>query len=171
MSDGKSSGRAGRIVRFGLLSFVPGYPLYRALQSLKQTVRAGTQTLSDQTDDLAAQRRDPRVVTYNEALKKRTEDSMPLDVIERSCVLYKRFFLALACVSLAFVLGSVIGESYFSSLIGFLFAVLCMMFALKYEHRVWQMETGRAAPDEPLGGFRRFFGTPGAIRRMLDPRL
>ncbi|PCE30082.1 hypothetical protein [Burkholderia ubonensis] len=171
MSDSNRPSRAGRVVRAGLLSFIPGYPIYRALQSLKQTVRTGAQTLSDRTEDLAAQRRDSRVATYSEAMAKRTEDSMPLEAIERLCARHKQFFMTMTCVSIAFVLGSLFGENYFGALIGFLFSMLCVMFALKYEHRLWQMETGRAAPDEPLGSFRQFFSTPGAIRRVLDLHL
>ncbi|HGO6128544.1 TPA: hypothetical protein ACK3RK_007129 [Burkholderia cepacia] len=171
MSDRKQRSRAGRVVRFGLLSLVPGYPIYKAAASLKENIRLGVKTLADRNRQLAEQRKDPHVVTYNEALAKRTPESLPLEAIELSCVRHKRFFLAIATVSAAFLFGSTLGGNYFGSFLGGLFVLFCLMLAVKYEHRLWQMETGKASPDEPLGGFRKFFATRGVLNRILNPRL
>lgn len=171
MSNRRQRSRAGQVVRFGLLSLIPGYPIYKAAASLKKNVQLGAKTLADRNRQLAEQRRDPRVVTYNEALAKRTPESLPLEEIELSSVRHKRFFLAVATVSAAFLFGSTVGGNYFGTFLGGLFVVFCLMLAIKYEHRLWQMETGKAAPDEPLGGFRQFFSTPGVLKRILNPRL
>jgi hypothetical protein len=71
----------------------------------------------------------------------------------------------------SFVIGSLGGRNLFGAFLGLLFVALCGLFALKYEHRVWQIETGRAAPDEPLGGYRQFFSRKGAIKRLFNPHL
>ncbi|SEI14419.1 hypothetical protein [Paraburkholderia hospita] len=171
MSNRKQRSRTGQIVRFGLLSLVPGYPIYRAVGSLKKNIQLGMKTLGDRNRELAAQRRDLHAVTYNEAIAKRTAESLPLEAIERSCVRHKRFFLSIAAISAAFLFGSTIGGNYFGTFLGGLFVLFCVMLSVKYEHRLWQMETGRAAPDKPLGGFRRFFATRGVVMRILSPRL
>jgi len=49
--------------------------------------------------------------------------------------------------------------------------VFCGMFMIKHEHQIWQLETGRAAPDAPLGGFKEFFASKGMLARLLNPRL
>lgn len=166
----KKPGAARRIARSSLY-LIPGYPLVKAAASMKETVATGLQTITDQNRELAAQRKNPRSRTFNEAMARRSSDALPLAAIERGCTRKKQFFLAVVFISASFLFGSVVGHNYFGTLIGFLFTVLCLMFVLKFEHQMWQIESGRAAPDEPLGGYRQFFARPGAFRRLLDPRL
>lgn len=174
MSDGHSTEKkptvARRLARSGLY-LIPGYPLVKAAASMKDTVSTGLQTITDQNRELAAQRRNPRLRTFNEALARRSADALPLEVIERSCARKKQFFMAVGFVSASFLFGSTLGHNYFGTLIGLLFTFFCLMFVLKFEHQLWQIETGRAAPDEPLGGYRQFFACAGAFRRLIDPRL
>jgi len=169
-STEKKSSAARRIARSSLY-LIPGYPLVKAATSMKDTVATGLQTITDQNRELAAQRRNPRSRTFNEALAMRSPEAMPLEAIERLCTRKKQFFMAVAFVSASFIFGSAIGHNYFGTLIGLLFTFFCLMFVLKFEHQLWQIETGRAAPDKPLGGYRQFFAQPGTFRRLFDPRL
>lgn len=169
-STEKKPTAARRIARSGLY-LIPGYPLVKAVSSMKDTVSTGLQTITDQNRELAAQRRNPRSRTFNEALAMRSPDALPLETIERWCARKKQFFMAVAFVSASFLFGSTVARNYFGTLIGLLFTSLCLMFVLKFEHQLWQIETGRANPDEPLGGYRQFFARRGALMRVLDPRL
>lgn len=170
MSNVNKRSAARRIGRLALYA-VPGYAVVKAFGSLKATVSTGAKTLGDRNRELAAQRKNPRVATYNEAIAKRPEDAMPLEAIEQSSIFHKRFFLAIAAVASAFLIGSTIGGNYLGTFLGALFVMFCLMLALKYEHRLWQLETGRAAPDKPLGGYRKFFRARGALLRIISPRL
>lgn len=174
MSDSQGAEKkptvARRIARSGLY-LIPGYPLIKAATSMKDTVSTGLQTITDQNRELAAQRRNPRSRTFNEALAMRSADALPLDAIERRCARKKQFFMAMAFVSASFLFGSTMGGNYFGTLIGLLFTFFCLMFVVKFEHQLWQIETGRTAPDEPLGGYRRFFASRAALTRLPDPRL
>lgn len=166
----KKSSAARSAARSGLY-LVPGYSLVKAVASMKNAVATGAKTIADQNRELAAQRRNPRSRTFNEALAMRPADALPLDAIERSCRRRKQLSMAVACVSASFVLGSLIGHNGFGAFLGLLFVVFCLMFVLKHEHRLWQIETGRAAPDVPLGGYKRFFACKGALKRLFDPHL
>lgn len=159
-----------RAARAGLY-VVPGYSLVKAAASMRDVAAGGVMTLAERHRALAAQRRNPRSRTFNEALALRSGDALPLASIERACLRRKQLSLAVAFVSLSFVLGSAGGRNFFGAAVGSLFVGLCAMFALKYEHRLWQMETGRASPDAPLGGYGAFFAAKGAIKRVLNPRL
>ena len=169
-ATGKKTTAARRIARSGLY-LIPGYPLVKAAASMKDTVATGLQTITDQNRELAAQRRNPRSRTFNEALAMRSAEALPLGTIERRCARKKQFFMAVAFVSASFLFGSTMGGNYFGTLIGLLFTFFCLMFAVKFEHQLWQIETGRTTPDEPLGGYRQFFACRGALRRLFDPRL
>jgi hypothetical protein len=161
---------ARRAARAGLY-LVPGYPLIKTVASLKETAVGGIRTIADRHRELAAQRGNPTSRTFGEAMAMRSPDALPLEAIERSCLRRKQVSLAFAVVSVSFVIGSLGGRNLFGAFLGLLFVALCGLFALKYEHRVWQIETGRAAPDEPLGGYRQFFSRKGAIKRLFNPHL
>jgi hypothetical protein len=165
----KSRG-ASRAVRAGLY-LVPGYAVIRAAASMKDATAGGMRTIADRHRELSARRVNPHSRTFNEAMARRSPDALPLEAIERSCVRRKQVSMAVAFVSASFVIGSVVGGNVFGSFLGLLFVALCCLFSLKYEHRIWQIETGRAAPDEPLGGYGRFFERKGAIKRLFNPRL
>ena len=81
MSDGHSTEKkptvARRLARSGLY-LIPGYPLVKAAASMKDTVSTGLQTITDQNRELAAQRRNPRLRTFNEALARRSAESSPV---------------------------------------------------------------------------------------------
>lgn len=168
-TEGKPRGH-GRTARAGLY-LVPGYPVIKAVASMKDAAASGMKTIADRHRELAAQRVNPRSRTFNEAMALRSRDALPLEAIERSCLRRKQVSVAFAFVSLSFVIGSLGGHNVFGAFLGLLFVALCGLFALKYEHRVWQIETGRAAPNEPLGGYRQFFARKGAIKRLFDPHL
>lgn len=171
MNKKEPSSVGRRVMRYGLLSMIPGYSIYRALASLKESVNTGAETIRDNNRELAERRKRKRVSTYNEALTKRTEESMSLAEIDRLSKRRKRMFLAAAFISAAFVLGSVVAKNYLGSLLGLLFILFCLLHVVKYEHRLWQMETGAKAPDEPLGSFGQFFASRGAFRRIFNPYL
>lgn len=164
------SGKTARIARSGLY-LIPGYSVVKAVASMKETAATGMRTIVDQHRELVAQRTNPRTRTFSEALSSRSADALPLEAIERSCVRRKQLSMAIASVSVSFVLGSGLGHNYFGMFLGLLFAVFCLMFVLKFEHRLWQIEQGRASPDAPLGGYGQFFSVRGAIKRLLDPHL
>ncbi|MGN6232378.1 MAG: hypothetical protein ACTHNZ_14615 [Trinickia sp.] len=159
-----------RASRAGLY-LVPGYPVIKAVASVRDAAAGGIRTIADRHQELAAQRADPRSRTFNEAMALRSQDALSLEAIERSCMRRKQVSMAFAFVAVSFVIGSLGGHNVFGAFLGVLFVALCGLFALKYEHRVWQIETGRAAPNEPLGGYRQFFARKGAIKRLLDPHL
>ncbi|RDU98729.1 hypothetical protein [Trinickia dinghuensis] len=159
-----------RAARAGLY-LVPGYPVIKAMASMKDAAAGGMRTIADRHRELAAQRVNPRSRTFNEAMALRRPDALPLAAIERSCLRRKQVSMAVAFVSASFVVGSIGGHNVFGAFLGLLFVGLCGLFALKYEHRIWQIEAGRAAPDEPLGGYGRFFASKGALKRLLNPRL
>jgi len=159
-----------RIARMSLYA-IPGYPILKAIASLKATAATGLKTIVDQNRELTDQRKNPRTSSFNDAMARRSEDALPLESIERNCLRRKQFYLAAACIALSFVTASALGGNYYGSLLGLMFMVFCGMFMIKHEHQIWQLETGRAAPDAPLGGFKEFFASKGMLARLLNPRL
>ncbi|PMS17085.1 hypothetical protein C0Z18_21775 [Trinickia dabaoshanensis] len=174
MSDAQEpqerSRKRSRAWRAGLY-LVPGYAVIRAAASMKETATGGMRTIADRHRELSERRVNPHSRTFNEAMALRAADALPLEAIERSCLQRKQVSMAVAFVSASFVIGSLGGRNLFGAFVGLLFVGLCCLFALKYEHRIWQIETGRAAPDEPLGGYRQFFARKGAIKRLFNPHL
>lgn len=166
----KSTKPPRNLVRRVAMHAIPGYTLYKAMDSFRSVTVQGLRTMADHRRKLSHQRRNPAVVTYREALAKRSESSLPLEVIARSCLRHKRFFLAMGAIALSFSGGSLLGQNYFGGTIGVMFTGLCFLFVLKYEHRIWQMEEGEKHPDKPLGSFRKFFSSKGCVVRLFDPR-
>lgn len=164
------AGPAYRAARAGLY-LIPGYPLIKTVASMKEAAAGGLRTIADRHREVSAQRVNPTSRTFGEAMALRAPDALPIEAIARSCLRRKQVSLAFAVVSVSFVIGSVGGHHLFGAFLGLLFVALCGLFALKYEHRMWQIETGRAAPDEPLGGYRQYFARKGAIKRLLDPHM
>lgn len=169
MSDKKIT--TGRRIARASLYLIPGYPIIKTLRSAKEAIAGGAQVIADQNRELAEQRRSPRTRTWNEALAARSEDALPLREIQRLCVRRKQLAMALGFVAICFVLHSAFGGKLVGTALGTLFVLLCLMFMLKYEHQLWQMATGPAAPDEPLGGLSRFIESRGAVGRLFNAHL
>ncbi|WP_459199428.1 hypothetical protein ACQVRX_07300 [Ralstonia pseudosolanacearum] len=171
--ENKDKPSVGRILgKFVALNMIPGYPVYKALKSVKETSGTGAATVIDLAAELKKRKPKARVIrTYREALALRTPESLPLRTIAKICLTRKRLFLAAAFISSAFVLGSLIATSYLGSFLGALFILFCLLHVVKYEHRLWQLDTGPLQPDEPLGGFRDFFQSKGSWLRLVSPHL
>ncbi|WP_412548939.1 hypothetical protein Q2T91_16115 [Ralstonia pseudosolanacearum] len=168
--DNPSVGR--RVGKFVVFNMIPGYPVYKALKSAKETAGTGVATVHDLVAELEKRKPQKKTIrTYRQALALRTADSLPLRTIARNCLNMKRLCLSVAFVSAAFVLGSVVGANYLGSFLGVLFVMFCLLHVVKYEHRLWQLDTGPLQPDEPLGGFGDFFRSNGAWLRLLSPHL
>ncbi|MEX3843182.1 hypothetical protein [Paraburkholderia sp. BR10882] len=172
MSNETKKSGVGRRIKRASLYMLPGYPIYKAFQSVKETAGSGAKTLRDLHNELERQRPTTRQVrTYREALALRPADALPLKQIARKCLNSKRVCLtvSLACF-LYFIWGVFSGDmlAVFKSVFG---AMLPLLFTVKYEHQLWQLETGPQRPDEPLGSYRDFFRSRGAILRLVNPRL
>jgi hypothetical protein len=173
MSESVNNGKSttGRRIARGALYLIPGYPVVKAAASVKETVAGGLKTIADQNRQLSAERANPRVSTFKEALARRSAEALPLEAIERSCIRKKQSFFAMAIVATGFLFGSTLSGNYFGTLLGLLFVLFCLMFVVKHEHQLWQIETGMAAPDSPLGGYTQFFKSQGVFVRLLNPRM
>ncbi|PQV45157.1 hypothetical protein [Paraburkholderia sp. BL21I4N1] len=162
----------GRRVARASLYMVPGYPVYKAFQSAKETASSGAKTLRDLHNELERQRPTTRHVrTYREALAVRPADALPLPQIMRKCLNSKRVCLLVAYLCLLYFIYGVVGGDFlavFNSVFG---AMLPLLFTVKYEHQLWQLESGPQRPDEPLGSYRDFFRSRGALLRLVNPRL
>lgn len=172
MSNETKKTSIGRRVARASLYMVPGYPIYKAFKSVKETAGSGAKTLRDLHNELERQRPTTRHVrTYRETLARRTADALPLEQIERKCLNSKRVSLAVAFACVLYLIWGVFGGdmlAVFNSVFG---AMLPLLFTLKYEHRLWQLETGPQRPDEPLGSVRDFLRSRGALLRLFNPRL
>lgn len=141
------------------------------ITSIKETVGSGYATIKDINARMAKKRRKPRVRTFKQAMSARPRDAIPLGQITRSCLYNRRVALLAAFFSMVFSVASLVPGNYFGALTGLLFVILCLIVALKYAHRSWQIERGEAAPDEPLGSIKDFFASKGSIPYLLNPRL
>ncbi|MGA3842226.1 hypothetical protein ACI2UC_03440 [Ralstonia nicotianae] len=169
-NDKPSVGR--RVGKFVLWNMIPGYPMYKALKSAKDTAVDGASNVYDLVAELKKREPKSRIVrTYREALALRTAESLPLKTIAKSCLTRKRIFLSLATIAFAYGVGGLIGGNYFTAFLGLLAVCMPAIFALKYELQLWQLDTGPLQPDEPLGGFGDFFRSKGAWLRLLSPHL
>ncbi|MFC0402545.1 hypothetical protein [Paraburkholderia rhizosphaerae] len=173
MSNETKKTSIGRRVAHASFYMIPGYPVYKAFQSAKETASSGAKTLRDLHNELERQRLSTRRTrTYREAIEQvRTADSLPLEQIARKCLNSKRVCLLVAYLCLLYFIYGVVGGDFlavFNSVFG---AMLPLLFTVKYEHRLWQLETGPQRPDEPLGSYRDFFRSRGALLRLANPRL
>ncbi len=155
-----------RIARLSLY-IIPFYPVFKTAQSIRRTAGLGISEWRHRRARLAEARKRPRVVTFREALANRPADALPLEVIQRDRLMRKRMALAFSLLSLPFLIHAYI----LSLLLGLLFVVICSLNVIKFEHQLWQIETGLADPDRPLGGLRTFLATPHVWVRCLNPRF
>lgn len=160
-----------RIAVWGLTSLSPYHQGKRTFKSLRNTVMSGAYAIRDINAAAAAQRHNPRVRTFRQAMALRTAASLPLAQIAQGALNTKRVALLFGAVALAFSLGSTLSGSWFSAFTSALFAGLCFLVSLKHEMRIWQLETGPLQPDEPLGSLRQFVQQDGWVWRTLAPRL
>ncbi|MGM3274243.1 hypothetical protein [Ralstonia sp. 24A2] len=171
-NEKKDKSSIGRHVKKASLYLVPGYPIYKAIKSAKETAVGGADTVRDLVAELEMRKPKTRVIrTYREALALRTPESLPLRVIAQNCLNRKRLCLAMVTVALAYTVGGAIGGSYLAALSGLLALCLPMLFAIKFEHQLWQLDTGPLRPDAPLGDIRDFFQSNGAWLRLFSPHL
>jgi hypothetical protein len=172
MSNATKKNSIGRRVARASLYMVPGYPVYKAFKSAKETASSGAKTLRDLHNELERQRPTARCVrTYREALALRPADALPLAQIARHCLNSKRVCLFVSYLCLLYFIYGVVGGDFlavFNSVFG---AMLPLLFAVKYEWRLWQLDTGPQQPDAPLGSLRDFFRSRGAFGRFFNPRL
>lgn len=165
-------GTAAKIVRSVALNMIPGYPVVKALTSAKKAIGSGAATLHDLASGLEKQELDGRLVrTWREAIESRPPDAVPLQTIARDCLIKKRLSMTVALLSLGYLTGGLVGENYVAIFNGMIGMALPVLFVVREEHRLWQMDVGPKQPDAPLPGYREFFRTPGAFRRLLDARL
>lgn len=173
MSNNTKKASIGYRVARASLYMVPGYPIYKAFQSAKETTVGGAKTVRDLHNQLKRQRPTTRHVrTYREAIAQvRTADSLPLEQIARDRLYRKRVCLAVAYLCfLSFIYGVVGG--YFLVVFNSVFAVMLpLLFTFKYEHQLWQLEIGPQRPDEPLASYGDFFRARGALLRLFSPRF
>ena len=172
-SDSKVKPSVGRRVgKFVVFNMIPGYPVYKALKAAKETAGTGAATVHDLVAELEKRKPQKKIVrTYREALALRTPESLPLKAIAQSCLNRKRLCLAVVTIALAYAVGGALGGSFLTAFTGLLALCLPMLFAAKFEHQLWQLDTGPLRPDAPLGGFREFFGSKGAWLRLVSPHL
>lgn len=172
MSNETKNTGIGRRIKRASLYMIPGYPVYKSFQSAKETASSGARTLRDLHNGLERQRPTARHVrTYREALALRPANALPLPQIARKCLDSKRVCLLVAYLCLLYLIYGVVAGDFlavFNSVFG---AMLPLLFTVKYEHQIWQLETGPQRPDEPLGGYRDFFLCRGALLRLVNPRL
>ncbi|MFP3586212.1 hypothetical protein SCB29_21485 [Paraburkholderia sp. SIMBA_055] len=172
MSNETKKTSIGRRVARASFYVIPGYPVYKAFKSAKETASSGAKTLRDLHNELERQRPTTRRVrTYREALALRPADALPLPQIARKCLNSKRVCLTVSFACLLYLIWGVFSGdmlAVFNSVFG---AMLPLLFAVKYEWRLWQLDTGRKQPDAPLGSLRDFFRSRGALGRLFNPRL
>lgn len=172
MSNETKNTGIGRRIKRASLYMIPGYPVYKAFQSAKETASSGAKTLRDLHNELERQRPTTRHVrTYREALALRPADALPLPQIARKCLNSKRVCLTISFACLLYLIWGVFSGDFlavFNSVFG---AMLPLLFTVKYEHQLWQLEVGPQRPDEPLGSYRDFFRSRGAFLRLVNPRL
>ncbi|WP_247308932.1 hypothetical protein [Ralstonia pseudosolanacearum] len=161
-----------RVGKFVVFNMIPGYPVYKALKAAKDTAGTGAATVHDLVAELERRKPQRKIVrTYREALALRTPESLPLKAIAQSCLNRKRVCLAVVTIALAYAVGGAIGGSYLTAFIGLLAFFLPALFAVQFEHQLWQLDTGPLRPDEPLGGFSDFFQSKGSWLRLVSPHL
>ncbi|MEZ0606188.1 hypothetical protein ACAX43_29285 [Paraburkholderia sp. IW21] len=172
MSNESKKAGIGRRVARASLYIIPGYPIFRAFKSAKDAMGTGAKTVRDLTDEIDRQKPTSRHVrSYREALALRSADALPLKRIAQDCLNKKRVCLVFVTLCGLYVIWGVFGGDIFAVVNGMLGLCLPMLFAVKYEHRLWQMETGPQRPDEPLGNYGDFFRAQGALIRLFNPRL
>lgn len=173
MSNEPKKANIGRRIKRASMYLVPGYPIYRAFKSAKETTGSGYKTLRDLTAEIERQKPKGRriVRTYREAISLRSSDSLPLEQIARDRLNRKRLCLAFILVCASYAVGGLIVGNTIEVMNGILGISLPALFAIKFEHQLWQMEIGPQRPDEPLGGYGDFFRSRGALVRLLNPRL
>ena len=170
-NETKKKGFGRRIARASLY-IIPGYPIFRAFKSAKDAMGSGAKTVRDLKDEIDRQKPTTRHVrTYREALARRPADALPLERIAQDCLNKKRLCLVFVALCTSYAFGGMLGGDCFAVVNGILGIGLPMLFAVKYERQLWQMETGPRQPDAPLGSFRDFFRSRGALSRLFNPRL
>jgi hypothetical protein len=163
---------SGKIVRSVALNMIPGYPVVKALTSAKKTIGSGAETVRDLAGDLKNQKpKSRRIRTWREAIENRPVAALPLEAIARDCLRRKRVCMVFAFICLSYAAGGLIGCNFFAVSNGILGTALPLLFIVREEHRLWQLEVGPAQPDAPLPGYWEFFRTQGIILRLLNARL
>jgi hypothetical protein len=161
-----------KVARGVLFNMIPGYPIVAALRSARRTAGSGAETLRDLQSELRTTKSRARQVrTWREALEARPLDALPLAKIKADCVTRKRLSLIMVFFCLCSSFGYLVGGHYVGVFNGVLGIGLPVLFIVREEHRLWQMEAGPQQPDEPLPGYRQFFRSGGIALRLLNPRL
>jgi hypothetical protein len=171
MSNEKQQRPALRFVKTIALNAIPGYPIVKAIGSAKRTIATGALTIGDLKKQLEGQKRTRCVRTWNEPISDRPADALPLSKIASDCLTRKRIALIFVLLCTAYTIGGVLGGNFVPIYGGILGSMLPALYVLREEHRIWQMEVGRAQPDEPLQGVAAFLRTPGVLLRLLNPYL
>lgn len=155
-----------RIARLSLYA-IPFYPVFKTAQSIRRTAGLGLSGWHQRRARLTEARKNLRALTFREALARRPADALPLEAIRRDRLMRKRTALFFGVLSLPFLMHAYL----LSLLLGFLFVVICGLNVVKFEHQLWQIETGLADPDRPLRGLRAFLAMPHVWLRCLNPRF
>lgn len=161
----KKHGLAYRVVTLPLL------PWRASWRSMKNTIGSGVETIKDINKQIEATRRNPKIRTFAEAMASRPHDAVPLAQIEKTCLINKRIALFFWLLSVAYTIGSVVPENYMGAVLGALFSIFCLLIALKYQHRLWQIRKGKASPDKPLGSVLEYMREPGWIKKLFSPEM
>lgn len=164
--DNRTLGR--KTLRYVALNAIPFYPLYAALRSMRQATGAGVATLRDLNYEIAAGSTRPRVVTFRQALERRSEGALSFAEVRRQSVRSKRVAFVFTFFGSCFGLGSLIGGNVLGVLLSVLLIAFTLLTAVKHSHRTWQIEAGCIEPDRPLGSVRDFLRSPRAVATVFD---
>jgi hypothetical protein len=153
------------------LNMIPGYPLYGAIKSVKDTATPGAVVIRDLAKRMPQKRTGKRVRAWNQAMEARPADALPLREIERLNTRAKQIFMTLGFFDLCANASCVVHVNWTGLLSGGLFLLICFMQMFKFELRLRQMETGPKNPDRFLMSAREFLCSKGLIKHLLNPRL
>jgi hypothetical protein len=158
-------------VKHVALNMIPGYPLYGAAKSIKDTVTPGAVVIMDLAKRMPQKRTGKRVRTWNQAMEARPVDALPLREIERLNTRAKQIFMTLGFFDLCANVNCVVHVNWTGLLSGGLFLLICFMQMFKFELRLRQMETGPRNPDRFLMSAGEFLRSKGFVKHLLNPRL
>jgi len=156
------------IVRVVMLPLLPWKWTWNSMRS---NIGNGVKTIQDLNAQLTKMRRSPKICTFAEAMARRPPDALSLGEIESICLFNKRIALFFWLLSMTYSLASFVPNNYFGVVLGLLFSAFCLLFAFKYQHRLWQIRVGRKHPDRELGSIKQFVRTPGWIAMLFSPEL
>jgi hypothetical protein len=153
------------------LNMIPGYPLVGIIKGFRKTTAPGAAVIADLAGKMPQKRTGKRVRTWNEALRARHADALPLREIERLNTRAKQVFMALGCLSLSAGVGCAMGGNWVGVFSSCMFILICLMQMFKFELRLRQMETGPRQPDRALMSASEFLGGKGFLRHLMNPRV